>query len=185
MEQLFKERVVAMGVDVAAEPADAYLGDRTAFDAFIEYRADDSRLCALGIETKLTEPFSQKEYDGERYRRWMRVAGAPWRPDAEGEVQKIRHNQLWRDHLLAVAVGYHPRSPYDLTRLMVVHHPGDRERVDTLAGYRRLLRDGDHSLIPMPLDLLVDHWVSRADSDAHQDWLKKLKLRYLDLDSSA
>ncbi len=89
--------------------------------------ADDGRSCALGIETKLTEPFSQNEYDGDRYRRWMRVADSPWLPTADASVHAIDHNQLWRDHLLAVALRCHPRSRYDTTRLMVVRHPEDVE----------------------------------------------------------
>lgn|GEM_PF-5508699 len=61
--------VIRVAIEWAHEPADEYLGDRTAFDAFVEYRTAEGALCALGIETKLTEPFSQKVYDGEPYLR--------------------------------------------------------------------------------------------------------------------
>jgi hypothetical protein len=71
--------VTRVVLEWAPEPATDYLGDRTAFDAFIEYRTPDHRLHALGIETKLTESFSAKVYDREEYRRWMRVhAGSPY-----------------------------------------------------------------------------------------------------------
>ena len=74
--------VTRVVLEWAPEPATAYLGDRTAFDAFIEYRTPDHRLHALGIETKLTESFSAKVYDREEYRRWMRVPNRPRLPDA-------------------------------------------------------------------------------------------------------
>jgi hypothetical protein len=48
-----------------APPAPEHLGDRTAFDAYIEYRDERGRRCFLGVETKYTEPFSQKEYESE------------------------------------------------------------------------------------------------------------------------
>ena len=176
--------VTRVAIEWAPDPAETYLADRTAFDVLIEYRTTDGRLCALGVETKLTEPFSQKEYDGERYRRWMRVPNAPWRPDADRAVHLIAHNQLWRDHLLAVALSAHPRSPYNVARLMLVHHPADRDCVRILEGYRQLLRDDDDSLLDMPLDRLIELWSPLVESASEQTWLSDLRLRYLDLDKS-
>jgi hypothetical protein len=39
---------------------------RRSFDAFIEYERPDGSLGFIGIEAKLTEPFSIKHYDGLR-----------------------------------------------------------------------------------------------------------------------
>ena len=177
--------VTRVAIEWAPEPPDAYLGDRTAFDAFIEYRASDGRLCALGVETKLTEPFSQREYDGERYRRWMRAQNAPWRPGADATVHAIQHNQLWRDHLLAIALRHQPHSPYATTHLMLVRHPEDRDCASVLAGYRKLLRDNDDSLIDMPLDRLVDAWTAAFDDGPQRDWIHEFRVRYLELERSA
>jgi hypothetical protein len=177
--------VTAVALEYAPEPADQYLGDRTAFDAFVEYRNGSGRLCALGVETKLTEPFSQKEYDGPLYRRWMQLPDAPWRPEAAVTVQAKAHNQLWRDHLLAVAMRHHQDSKYAKTRLMVVRHPGDMECADVVAGYRELLRDGDDSLIDMPLDALVRSWTDVIGAVSHRDWLREFSVRYLELERSS
>jgi len=175
--------VTRVALEWAPEPANAYLGDRTAFDAFIEYRTTDGRLCALGIETKLTESFSANEYDGDGYRRWMRVADAPWRPDAVS-VHAIQHNQLWRDHLLSVALRHQPNAPYATTRLMLVRHPEDRDCGQVVSGYRKLLRDNDESLIDMPLDRLVEIWTSVVGDGPLHDWIKEFHLRYLELEKS-
>ena len=177
--------VTRVAIEWAPEPAADYLGDRTAFDAFIEYRSTAGRLCALGIETKLTEPFSKDEYDGERYRRWMRQPNAVWRPDAGAHVQAIEHNQLWRDHLLAFALGHRRHSPYAAARLMLVRHPEDRDCARVLEGYRRLLRDGDDSLLDTPLDHILAAWVAAVDTGPYRDWLDGFRLRYLDLERSA
>jgi hypothetical protein len=77
------------------------------------------------IETKLTDSFSQKPYDREEYRRWMRSARSPFRQDASAEVAAPRHNQLWRNHLLAVALRDHVGSSVSVVRSAVVLHPLD------------------------------------------------------------
>ena len=176
--------VTRVALEYAPEPPEDYLGDRTAFDAFFEYKTKDGRLCAVGVETKLTEPFSQKEYDGERYRRWMRVQGAPWNADAASNVHRIEHNQLWRDHLLAIAMLYHPRSTYSKVRLMVIHHPADPECATVIAGYRRLLLDADDTLIELPLNRLHKAWIEATGLSSGSEWLQDFGLRYLELNRS-
>lgn len=168
----------------APEPAADYLGDRTAFDAFIEYRTPDHRLHALGIETKLTESFSAKIYDREEYRRWMRVPNRPWLPDADARVDAVEHNQLWRDHLLAVAIRHQAGSRYATSRLLVVHHPEDRRCVQVCAGYLALLRDGDDTVRSIALDRLVDTWSPIVKQPARTAWLQPFRTRYLELELS-
>lgn len=175
--------VTRVAIEWAPEPVEEFLGDRTAFDAFIEYETQSGQRCALGIETKLTEPFSQKEYDGDRYRRWMRVLDTPWRPEADATVHAISHNQLWRDHLLAIALRNHPRSHFAVSRLMVVYHPDDHDCGRVLSGYRRLLREGDDSLLEMPLDRLVGAW-KKVVGNQHSEWLNAVSMRYLELERS-
>lgn len=177
--------VTRVVLEWAPEPATAYLGDRTAFDAFIEYRTPDHRLHALGIETKLTESFSAKVYDREEYRRWMRVPNRPWLPDADARVEAVEHNQLWRDHLLAVAIRHQVGSPYATSRLLVVHHPEDRRCVQVYAGYRALLCDGDDTVSSIALDRLVDAWSPIVEPPARGAWLEPFRARYLDLALSA
>ncbi len=169
----------------APEPAGDYLGDGTAFDAYIEYSTTGGQRCALGVETKLTEPFSPKVYDGQHYRRWMRGADSPWRAEAWDRVQARGHNQLWRDHLLAVALRDHPQRRIDGSRLLVLHHGLDRGCGRVLAGYRALLREGDASLMSRTLDALVGLWEPALDTDAERRWLQDFRLRYLDLHRSA
>jgi len=165
----------------APQPKVSYLADRTAFDAFIEYRTEDGRLVGLGIETKLAEPFSRQVYDRPEYRRWMQLADSPWRPDSWDKVQDIRYNQLWRDHLLTVALGHHADPSYDITRLMLVHHPDDSESAKNFNNYKRLLRDDDDSLVCFLLDRIIDLWLSVAGEGEVRNWLLAFKMRYIDL----
>jgi hypothetical protein len=177
--------VTSVALEWAPDPASEYLDDGTAFDAYIEYRSKDGRLCALGIETKLTEPFSQREYDRDAYRRWMGSPDSPWRADAERSVQIIAHNQLWRDHLLAVAMKGHAASQHAIARLLVVRHPEDHDCERILSGYRKLLHDGDDSLLDLTLNRLIDGWAATTGEGPHSLWLREFRLRYLALERSS
>ena len=64
-------KVTSVRFEWAPSPAAEYLNDKTAFDAVIEYEGSDGKLGFVGIETKLTEPFSEDFYDGDKYRRWL------------------------------------------------------------------------------------------------------------------
>ena len=170
-------RVTCIRFEWAPKPAAEYLDDGTTFDAFIEYETDEGRMGFIGIETKLSEPFSPKEYDGKKYRRWM-TKDAPWRTDAGGQVSRTSHNQLWRDHLLAWAMLRHPDSRYTEGRLTVVYHPGDRRGRNVIGAYRGLLRD-EATFSAFDLATVVAAWKPLVGK-----WLSRFEQRYLTLESS-
>jgi hypothetical protein len=99
----------------------------------------------VGIETKLTDGFSRKVCDTPAYRRWMQGPRAPWRPEAASRVANVDHNQLWRDHLLAIAMRDHSTKRYEHGAVMLVRHPLDNSGAAIARGYRQLLGEGDTS----------------------------------------
>ncbi len=173
--------VLAVVLEFNPVPASAYLNDRTAFDAYVEWRRPDGQMAFMGFETKLSEPFSQKVYDGPNYRRWMGPM-SPWLPDSD--VANIRHNQLWRDHLLAVAHQRQARSTYEHGRLAVVRHPLDDACAETAAGYRKLLHPHDDTFVELTLADVIDTWSGAVQTEAERGWLDGFRLRYLDLATS-
>ena len=172
-------QVTDVRIEWAPEPRQEYLDDNTSFDAFIEYRVEGGGLGFVAIETKLTEPFSQRLEDRPSYRRWM-GDGSPWRPDASDRVQVVRHNQLWRDHLLAWSLLNHPRSPYSEGKLVVVYHPQDENCARTVAGYRGLLQD-ERSFGELTLGFIMGAWEPLVEDSA---WVQAFRTRYLDLKES-
>jgi hypothetical protein len=176
-------RVRRVGIEWAPEPAADYLGDRTAFDAVIEYERPDGALALLGIETKLTDSFSQRPYDGELYRRWMRLARSPFRPEAAAAVALSKHNQLWRNHLLALAARDRGDSPYAAVRSVVVHHPLDADGAHVAGSYREHLVAEDDTFVVWPLDRVVEAF-SAAGQDDESAWLDAFRTRYLALERS-
>jgi hypothetical protein len=80
---------------------------------------------------------------------------------------------------------YHSRSQYAKVRLMVLYHPADPECAGVIRGYRRLLRDGDDTVLDLPLDRLYASWSAAVGTSSHTDWLRDFGVRYLELDRSA
>lgn len=179
------ERVIRVEVEYAPKPGDEYLDDNTAFDAFIEYTHRDGTLAFLAVETKLTEPFSQKQFDSLRYRDVTEHPTSPWPRSAWPSVANIRHNQLWRDHLLVESMLRHPASRYSSGQLALIRHPEDLTCAETVVGYRQLLQR-DNTFIDLPLDRLIEAWRSVVSTDEinNDAWLTNLEERYLRLENS-
>jgi len=100
VRELFDPEAVEVDeVKCEVKPTEA-LGDRTAFDAIVWYRTASGALRFLGIETKYTEPFSERVYDNATYRA---VTGASswFRAGAAEQLRSSVTNQLWRGLMLA------------------------------------------------------------------------------------
>lgn len=176
-------RVRELRFEFSPYPPSEYLDDKTAFDAFVSYERPDGKLGFLGIETKLTEPFTQKHFDSPEYRKWVEKPYSPWPSEAWDKLGPIEHNQLWRGHLLAVAMANHARSPYAAGRFALVRHPGDTDCAKVVGRYQELLKSEDQTFIDLPLDRLMQEFEQALSADC-ADWLAKFKLRYLDLAAS-
>jgi hypothetical protein len=177
-------RVRNVAIEWSPQPAADYLGDRTAFDAKVEYERRDGSVVLLGIETKLTDSFSQKPYDGERYRRWMDSPRTPFLPEASAEVATPRHNQVWRNHLLGIAARDRVGSPYAASRSVVLHHPLDDDGARVAASYRQLLKPDDDTFATWTLDGVVDAFAAAASGDDEVRWVDAFRTRYLALERS-
>ena len=124
--------------EYAPEPARDYLNDRTAFDAFISFTSTNNWPGFIGIEIKLVEAFSPKVYSSPFYNHWTEHPLSPWLPGASPRLQSIDVNQLWRDHMLAVAMQLAPGSIYGSGLFLLVYHPLDVECAAALNVYKTL-----------------------------------------------
>jgi hypothetical protein len=91
-------------IEVEWAPKPALLGDRSAFDAYIEYQTPDKTTGFLGVETKYTEPFSPTDYDKGAYTTLTEDAESGFLPGAAKHLMGSKTNQLWRNSLLALAL---------------------------------------------------------------------------------
>ena len=171
-------------VEYAPTPEAEYLNDRTAFDAFIEYTDTDDMLGFIGIETKLTEPFSPKKQESEEYLKWTKLPDSPWSENSWPKLPEIRINQLWRDHLMAIAMLKHKSTKYANSYLMSVRHSQDHHCSETVEIYRGLLKSNDKTFVDCPLDKLTALIEGLVGAGAEREWIEKFRQRYLDLSLS-
>ncbi len=80
------------------------LGDRTAFDAWVAYTTSTGARGFFGVETKYTEPFSQRVYLRDRYTEVTTWPESGFVPEAIELLSGRQTNQFWRNALLALAV---------------------------------------------------------------------------------
>lgn len=171
----------ALDLDVAAittidvewtPPGEHPLGDRTAFDAYVEYLTADEQRGFLGVETKYTEPFSQREYDTAAYREWTRPEHG-FKPGAADELVGRNTNQLWRNLLLAVAV--RDRREFAHGHVVVIAPGDDQSAREAVADVRAQMTDPDDALRHITLAELTD----RAAQQARLvDWAGQFRRRY-------
>ncbi len=95
----------------APDPKEDYLGDKTAFDTYIQYHDRNGRTAGIGIEVKYTEhgyrigasEAARVADKGSRYWEVTRVSGQFLNQDNE----LLGHDdmrQIWRNHLLGLAM---------------------------------------------------------------------------------
>ena len=187
-DEVRRVTVTDVRLEWAPKPKKEYLNDNTSFDAFIEYEMEDGRKGFIGIETKLTESFSEDFRDIEgRYSKWM-TTESPWGTVSPDKVADKKHNQLLRNHLLAWAL-LKQSSEYAHGSFVVVYHPEDSDNAcdEVIRDYCELLQHklpGNHEALPIwaaPLDMVLGKW---KDAAPGSQWLSKFQERYLDLDRS-
>lgn len=178
--------VTNVEIEFAPRPKRYYLNDATAFDAFVEYQRAGEIRGFIGIETKLTEPFSQRSYEfKEGYSRWRTPNGWWWRGRARTYFPDKRYNQLWRNQLLAFAMHRRNDAEYDEALFAVLYHDNDLSCVASLDAYhQRLTQAGKDALLEWTLSEVVNRWEAQASNQAHRKWLAGFRLRYLDIEAS-
>lgn len=172
-------------LEYAPDPA-KHLEDGSSFDAFVCYERPGNVRGFIGIETKLTEPFSKEKYGFDsRYSRWKSQPAWYWKDGEEKHFPETQINQLWRNHLLAFSMLHQPNAKYQEAYCAVVYHGLDKSCVKSIKAYRELLADGAQAtLLNWPLADVIKSWTLLAESRSQKEWLKAFHLRYLDLDAS-
>lgn len=158
----------------APRPRQAYLDDRSAFDAVILYLDREGRRCAIGVETKYTEPFSPAEYRSARYDSITRTSG--WfREGAAETLADSTTNQLWRTLMLAAALQM--CGDVDRARVVVLTLDDDAAAHRAVEAASDWLTDSE-SLQHVTYTQLVES-VRAVDDPELEAWADRFATRYL------
>ncbi len=159
----------------------AILHDRTAFDAVVFYeRSDGSAFC--GIETKYTEPFSQKTHkptNKNRYREVTTESG--WFVADDGAIDRLQRsasNQLWRNVMLAAA---HEMAGSGRGSVAVVALDGDSGAAKAVAAVSAELTEDHADRLPsVTLESIMA--AAKAGTPELAGWADRFERRYLLVD---
>jgi hypothetical protein len=163
-------------VKVEWAPRPALLGDRTAFDAYVEYETRSGEPGFLGVETKYTEPFSREEYPRAAYEPLTQEPASGFKQGAAGELEKRTTNQLWRNTLLAFAL--RRKLGWRLGHAVVLSCEGDAGAAAAIEGISKCHQRPDEILRAGTLEDLV-HALKRHPAMAER--AIAFERRYLDL----
>ena len=172
------ECVERVEIEVAPDQAMAILADRTAFDAYVEYRDTDGKRRFLGIETKYTEPFSNDlgldETKRDKYRRLAADFNA-FRSPLSPELLTPKASQLFRNVLLAMAHTKSAQMPGHVLVVAIANDPAAATGVRTVREH--LLAPNDH-LHGVSIESIID---AAASVPLFARWAAHFRQRYLDL----
>ena len=155
---------------------EAYLGNRTAFDVYLEHTVPGGGGGFIGIEVKYHERLDTGRADNRgRPTEVARRSGLF--DEATLEVlDRPPLQQLWFDHLLALSMLQQDDARWGGNGLFVLLHPAANEPCYAVAAdYQRLLRRTD-SFQRLTLEEMVG--VLRLVDD--RDWVEAFHDRYLD-----
>ncbi len=152
---------------------DAYTGDRSAFDVFVEYSTMAGKSGFLGIEVKYHENLIGKAAMLRgRYEEVAQASGA-FKPESLPDLRVQPLQQIWRDHLLGCSVLQH--GDYDEGAFVFLYPSGNSHCATAIGQYRDcLLRDATFLVWT-----LEDAWEA-ARGILGEDWGKLFYDRYLD-----
>ena len=172
------EHVDLVEIERAPEQATSMLADRTAFDAYVEYRTFSGSRGFLGIETKYTEPFSDDLGLGEDKRnKYRRLAAAlpVFKTPLSADLLSPKASQLFRNLLLLLS---HARSEQVQGHVIVVALHDDPDAAAGVRIVRQHLISPDDHLRSASVESIVEAARTQPTLAA---WAEAFSERYLDL----
>lgn len=172
--------ITSIRVEHAPAAAKARPGDRTAFDGFITYIDTAGAPGFIGIETKYTEPFSDRDYLTPAYEAATADPEGWWKPGAADLARHRSLNQLWRNTLLA-QLHEQNDAVAGIGRTLVITAADDTTAGRAVAGISAVLDDPDQRLGHVELEQIVELALGAPRLAA---WAAAFRRRYLDLDGT-
>jgi hypothetical protein len=153
-----------------------YLGNRTAFDVYIEHTAPGGGESFIGIEVKYHENLEVKPAEGrDRVIEVARRSGI-FADDSLASLNEPPLQQLWFDHLLALSMLQADEARWHGRGLYVLLHPVANEACYRVAHeYQRHLLD--RSTFER---LSLEEAVAALQAKADAPWVEAFYRRYLD-----
>jgi hypothetical protein len=188
-QKLFPDRigqVTAVKFEYSPGRGDTqYTGDKSAFDVFVEYERD-GRNGFIGIEVKYAESLREEQPKRSaeifakhkvRYEQLTEGYGV-FIPNVINTLRRPPMSQIWRDHLLSLALLRHSDRKYDEGCFVFLFPSLNKQCQDGVNEYAKYLASDDEKIngfCPRHLEQFIhtvaDHY--------NTDWSNELRSRYL------
>ena len=179
-------RVTAVKFEYSPGRGDAqYTGDKSAFDVFVEYERGGKN-GFLGIEVKYAESLREEqprksaeifEKNGVRYTELTEALGV-FAPHAIDTLASPPLSQIWRDHLLALALLNHTERKYDEGVFVFLFPSLNKQCQDGVDEYAKYLSSNDDTISGFCPRHLED-FIHTVANHYQTDWSAELRSRYL------
>jgi hypothetical protein len=157
-----------------------FTGDRSAFDAFIEYTNKDKK-GFIGIEVKYTESLKEESKDNaektfekhkKEYMHWTTTD--IFCEETIDELRKPPVSQIWRDHLLSLAT----KQLYDEGFFVFLFPKENKQCQEGVDKYLKLLTTNNEKVTGF-YPRYLDDFIDTLTTISNAEWIKELKERYI------
>lgn len=179
-------RVTAVKFEYSPGRGDTlYTGDKSAFDVFVEYERDGLS-GFLGIEVKYAESLREEEFKKSveifekhslRYTDLTEAHGV-FAPNVIDTLRRPPLSQIWRDHLLALALLSHTERKYDEGVFVFLFPSLNKQCQDGVDEYAKYLSSNDDTISGFCPRHLED-FIHTVANHYQTDWSSELRSRYL------
>ncbi len=163
-----------------------HLGDRTAFDVYVECEGVGGRKVGVGIEVKYTEksyPYGKTERirlmdKNSKYHSYAKCSGL-YREGAVSSLAERMLKQPWRNHLLGAAMVV--ENELDEFYSVLFYPSGNIYQGDVAKKYASLIKSEHASrFVPVTFERFIEIGQTVcADKPSHLKWLDYLEKRYI------
>ena len=168
-------RVTAVGFEHSPGRGDErYTGDRSAFDVFVEHTDVRGAPAFVGIEVKYHEGLGDPPAPHRERYDSVAAAMACFRPEARERLMAKPLQQIWRDHLLAGALGLDREQGYASARFAFLSPRENARCASAVERYRACLASDD-SFVAWTLEQVVD----AIQAEGAAAWIGEVGRRYL------
>jgi hypothetical protein len=174
--------VINIEIEYIPVPIDEYINDKSAFDAFVEFRSKDGGKGCIGIETKYVDSLGTN--NPKDMKKKLPIANEIGRFTSEGlESIKTKCPQLVRNFMLAEK--YRMNHSFDRSQSIILALCEDNEPEAEIQKLKKILRPEFQSKIAkISLEEFVAAIGKHCSSD-HRGWITKFRSRYLDMKKAA
>ncbi len=138
--------ILSVEIEWAPQPKARFLDDNTSFDAYVEYRAKDGALGAIGVEVKFTEreyPWGKTErtrmFDDRSKYRIVHEASGIYGASGLEFLRTPRFKQLWRNQLLGEAMLQCTELGFEHFTSVLLYPKGNAHFVEVTHDYEKLV----------------------------------------------